>query len=150
MDNSKISITQFIGSWELHEWRAESMEGDIVYPFGPDAIGEIVYNDDGHMSVQIMKPNRAKFVSDDPLEGQRDEILSAYKGFIAYSGTYEVNEKSNQVFHHIKISSFPNWVGQKQIRNFEFRDNLLILSTDFIESRKHRLIWHKREQKDFI
>lgn len=55
----------------------------------------------------------------------------------------EVNLNSNQVVHQIKISSFPNWVGQNQIRNFEFNEDELTLSTDIIGSSRHKLVWRK-------
>ena len=90
-----------------------------------------------------MKNNRPQFLSEDPLQGQPDEVVIAFKGFIAYSGNYEVNLNSKQVVHQIKISSFPNWVGQNQIRKFEFNEDKLTLSTDFIGPNKHKLVWRK-------
>ena len=133
--------TNFIGSWTLQEWTAESTSGKITFPFGNDAKGRITYDDLGNMSVQIMKNNRSKFLSEDPLQAHPDEVLDAYNGFIGYCGKYEVNP--NQVIHQIEISSFPNWVGQNQIRFYEFREGNLILSTDFIGSSRHSLIWEK-------
>ena len=135
----------FVGSWELLEWTIESKDGKREYPFGTDAIGQLNYESNGNMSVMIMKNNRPQFPSEDPLQGQADEVVVAFKGFIAYSGYYEVNHNSNQVAHQIKISSFPNWVGQNQIRKFEFNEDKLTLSTDFIGPNKHNLVWRKIE-----
>ena len=134
---------QFVGSWELQEWTIESKDGKKEFPFGADAIGQINYESNGNMSVMIMKNNRHQFLSEDPLQGQPDEVVIAFKGFIAYSGNYEVNLNSKQVVHQIKISSFPNWVGQNQIRKFEFNEDKLTLSTDFIGPNKHKLVWRK-------
>ena len=96
------------------------------------------------MAVQVMKNERPPFLSEDPLQAQPDEILDAYNGFIAYSGRYEVDTNSNTVTHQIKISSFPNWVGQNQIRYYKFKDDMLILSTGMIGASKHRLLWEKQ------
>ena len=134
---------KFVGSWELKEWTAELNDGNKVFPFGEDAIGRITYESNGNMSVQIMKNKRPQFLSEDPLQGEPDEVVDAFKGFIAYCGNYEVDLNSNQVAHQIKISSFPNWVGQIQIRNFEFNEDRLTLSTDMIGSSKHKLVWRK-------
>ncbi|MCB0671931.1 MAG: lipocalin-like domain-containing protein [Lewinellaceae bacterium] len=47
------------------------------------------------------------------------------------------------MIHHIKISSFPNWSGQNQARNYSFNGYLLTLSADPINSRIHQLVWKK-------
>ena len=138
---------QFVGSWELQEWTIESRDGKKEFPFGTDAIGQINYDNNGSMSVLIMKNNRPQFLSEDPLQSQSDEVMVAFEGFIAYSGNYEVDLNSKQVVHQIKISSFPNWVGQNQIRKFEFNENKLTLSTDFIGPNKHKLVWEKLSPK---
>jgi hypothetical protein len=140
----KIINKRFIGSWELKEWTAELNEGGKVFPFGKDAIGQITYDSNGNMAVQIMKNNRPHFLSEDPLQAHPDEVVVAYNGFMAYCGNFVVNHNSGQVVHQIKISSIPNWVGQNQIRNFEFDEDMLILSTDIIGSRRHKLIWGKK------
>lgn len=142
-----MSNEKFVGSWELKEWTAESIDESIVFPFGEDPIGRITYDSYGHMAVQVMKNNRYDFLSDDPLQAKPDEVVVAYNGFIAYCGNYEVNLNTNQVVHLIKISSFPNWVGQNQIRNFEFKGDELTLSTDLIGSNRHKLIWNKIDKE---
>ena len=133
----------FIGSWELKKWTAELDDGTEVFPFGEDAIGRITYDKHWNMSVQLMKNDRPKFHSEDPLQATPDEMFKAFRDFLSYCGSYEVYNNPNQVVHRINISSFPNWVGQNQIRKFEFMDDKLILSTDTIGSSRHRLVWQK-------
>ena len=139
----KVSKDRFVGSWELKKWTAESTDGKTVFPFGDDAKGRITYDDAGNMAVQIMKNSRSQFLSEDPLQAQPDEVFTAYNGFIAYCGSYEVDPGRNQVVHQIRISSFPNWVGQDQRRYYEFEEDRLILSTDLIGGSRHKLIWKK-------
>lgn len=134
---------KFIGSWELIKWTAELNDGTVVFPFGEEAEGRITYDSDGNMSVQLMKHNRSPFHSEDPLQARTHEAVVAFKEFLSYCGSYQVYNKPDQVVHRIKISSFPNWVGQNQIRKFEFIDDKLILSTDTIGSSRHRLVWKK-------
>ncbi|GJM27956.1 MAG: hypothetical protein DHS20C17_05910 [Cyclobacteriaceae bacterium] len=136
-------MKEFIGTWKLEAWTAELTDGKIVFPFGEDAIGRITYDEFGNMAVQVMKNDRPQFLSEDPLQTEPDEVLVAYNGFIAYCGNYQVNLNTNQVVHQIKISSFPNWVGQNQTRYYEFNGDQLILSTDLIGSSRHKLIWKK-------
>jgi len=89
----------------------------------------IMYDTNGHMSAQIMRPDRPAFASGDQLEGTPMEIKSAFEGFVAYYGVYEVNQEDGAVTHHVEGSLFPNWVGSAQRRFFEFSGNRLTLST---------------------
>ena len=139
----KLENQQFVGTWELQEWTIESGDGHIKFPFGKDSKGIITYENNGSMSVQIMKKHRPQFSSEDPLKGEIDKVVAAYHGFIAYCGSYEVHLNSRQIIHQIKLSSFPNWVGQHQMRYFEFNEDQLTLSTDAIGGNKHKLIWKK-------
>jgi hypothetical protein len=136
-------VHQFIGTWELMKWSAKQADGKEVYPYGEDAVGQILYDVKGNMMVEIMKKERKLFASHDFLQGTTEEILSAATGFVAYCGSYQIDPVAKQVIHHIKISSFPNWVGKDQIRYYDFKDGLLVLSTPAIATMQHELIWQK-------
>ena len=120
---------QFIGTWKLVSSEYRRLDGKLAYLKGRDAVGTLMYDASGHMSVQVMRPNRPAFASGDHLKGTPEEIKSAFKGFVAYYGTYEVNEGEGTVTHHLEGSSFPNWVGTALRRFFEFSGNRLILRT---------------------
>ena len=108
-----------------------------------------MYDANGHMSAQIMRPDRPAFASGDHLKGTPMEIKSAFEGFIAYYGVYEVNQEEGTVTHHVEGSSFPNWVGSAQRRFFEFSGNRLTLSTPPIlvggQQVTGVLIWERAE-----
>jgi hypothetical protein len=101
-------VDQFIGTWHLIKWTAKQAEGDVFYPFGENAVGQIVYDAHGYMMVEIMKKERKLFASDDLLQGSVEGILVAYNGFVAYCGTYSLDMVAKKVIHHVHISSFPN------------------------------------------
>ncbi len=117
---------RFVGTWRLVSWENRSTDA-ITYPFGQDAVGYIMYNEDGYMFVAIMTTNRPPFVSGDILGGSLKEKAAAAETLISYCGTYEIQR--DRVIHHIEVSSFPNWVGVDQERIFEFKENRLVLST---------------------
>ncbi len=142
-----MKTEKLVGSWELKKWTAELNDGTIVFPFGEDAIGRITYESNGSMSVHLMKNNRLKFHSEDPLQAKPEEVIFAFNEFLSYCGTYKVYTNPNQVVHQIKISSFPNWTGQNQIRKYEFKGDKLILSTDTIGSSRHKLVWQKMKNR---
>jgi len=125
----KMVREQFIGTWKLVSFDMQQPDGQHTYPMGKDVAGTIMYDADGHMSVQIMRPGRPRFVSDDEVRGTTAEIKAAFEGFVSYFGNYEVNQKERTVTHHIKGCLFPNWVGKSQKRFYEFSGNRLILTT---------------------
>ncbi len=120
---------QFVGTWKLVSSEFRFSDDQTVYPLGKDAIGMLMYDASGHMSAQLMRRDRPAFASDDLLTGTASEIKSAFEGFVAYFGTYEVTEGKAIVVHRVEGSLLPNWVGGDQIRFFELSDNRLTLST---------------------
>ena len=117
-----------IGTWRLISWENRSIDGrQINYPVGKDAVGYIMYNPEGYMSVTIMRPNRMKFASGDLLGGSTEEKVQAASSYVSYCGRYEF--QGDKVIHHVELSLFPNWVGVDQARLVELRGNRLTLST---------------------
>ena len=120
---------QFIGTWKLVSIEHRRSDGQLTYPYGRNAVGIVMYDANGHMSAQIMRPDHPAFASCDIFKGTPMETKSTVEGFVAYYGTYEVNHEEGTVTHHVEGSSFPNWVGLAQRRFFEFSGNRLTLST---------------------
>jgi hypothetical protein len=114
------------GSWKLLAWRR--LEGDtVVYPFGEDAIGILIYAEDGSMAVQMTAADRPTISTTDALGGDAEQRAAAYSTCLAYFGTWEL--KDNQVIHHVEASLFPNWSGTVQTRPFTCDGQELILRT---------------------
>ncbi len=120
---------RFIGTWRLVSSEFRRSDDTIVYPYGEDAIGLLIYAATGHMAVQLLRAHRPLFAAGDPYRGTPEEIRAAFEGYIAYFGSYEVNEAEGVVTHHVHGASFPNWIGGDQQRFFAFAGNQLILST---------------------
>jgi hypothetical protein len=59
--------------------------------------------------------------------GTPNEKATAFDGYIAYGGTYTVNEPEHVVIHHVEVSMYPNWVGSDQRRTFAFSGGRLLL-----------------------
>ncbi len=65
-------MNELVGAWELVSFEATAPDGAVSYPFGPDAIGLLVYTDSGHMSVAIAEAGRPSFTSESRLSGTDD------------------------------------------------------------------------------
>jgi hypothetical protein len=116
----QVREDQFIGTWKLLSFEFRRSDGAIVYPLGKDAVGILMYDAKGNMSVHLMSRDRGAFAEKDQLKGTPDEIRAAFEGFIAYFGTYEIDEEEGSVVHHVEGSLFPNLVGKEQKRFFRF------------------------------
>jgi Lipocalin-like domain len=116
-----------VGTWRLISWEIRSADGQISYPLGKDAVGYIMYNQDGYMSVAISRPNRQKFAAEDLLGGSAEEKAQAASTYVSYCGRYTFH--GDTVSHYVDLSLFPNWAGVEQERLVELRENRLTLST---------------------
>lgn len=121
-------VSQFIGTWKMVSVEERKPNGEIVEPrYGARPSGYLMYDTTGHVAVQIMKPGRARFASDDAAQATAAEAKAAFDGYGAYFGTYEINETEGYVIHHVEGSVFPNYVGSDQKRGFELSGDQLIL-----------------------
>jgi hypothetical protein len=102
-------------------------DGKIQYHFGRSPVGRIEYDKAGRMFALLMRPGRQS--SADPgMEldnASEDELRNAATGFVAYFGTYGVDEATHTVIHHVQASLFPSWVGTDLKRNFQFEGGSL-------------------------
>ena len=116
-----------LGTWRLVELVSRTADGDVVYPFGRDAVGYITYTPDERMSVSIMSADRASFAGEDIAGGTTAEKAAIAETYLSYCGTYEI--RGDTVLHHVEISAFPNWIGADQVRTFALDGDRLSLTT---------------------
>jgi hypothetical protein len=122
-----MSAEKIVGVWDFTSMVVLTSSGEVVYPYGEDLYGRLIYTEGGHMCVLLMRARRPKFALDDPFAGTPTEKADAFDSFDAYCGTYEVDEHAGIITHRIEGSKFPNWLGSNQIRYFEFADQQLII-----------------------
>ena len=139
---------RLVGHWSLVSFEAVT-GGHREYPFGRDALGQITYDAAGHVAVQIMQAGRRPFASGDQAAGTAEEVSAAFTGYVAYYGSYSVDERAGVVIHHLAASMFPNWVGSEQRREVLLEGDQLTLSTPptLFQGRQRvlRLVWKRLE-----
>lgn len=126
---NSTSTIPIIGVWSLVSFELRQEAGDVIYPFGQDAHGTILYTNSGRFSAQLMRGNRPRFASPDQMKGALPEIEAAFKGTISYYGSFTFNADRGTVIHHVEGSLFPNWEGQSLKRFFKITEDRLELST---------------------
>jgi hypothetical protein len=102
------------------------------------------------MFAQLMNPGRrpvggsanrgaAAVIATASAEDMREMLT----GFNAYFGTFDVDEPSRTVIHHIQSALIPTWVGTDQRRQYEFsgRGELVMMNT--AGQAAYRLVWQR-------
>lgn len=139
---------RFLGTWQLLESYSERASGRAPFPLGAKVIGRINYDRAGNMAAQLMGEDRPPFNSRDPREVSDAEYREAFRTYIAYFGTFDVNAAERTVTHHVLGATVPNWPGNDQLRYYELQDDRLILRTPPMrdndgEKSVHTLVWQK-------
>jgi len=120
-------MNQFTGVWRVVSVEDRQPDGTLIYPYGEQPAGLLMYDETGRMSVQIMRRDRRNFSSNDWAELSGEEIKSAIEGFTAFFGTYEINESEAIIIHRVEGHMLPDSVGKELKRGYEFSGNRLIL-----------------------
>ena len=120
---------RFAGAWRLAAYELEGDDGKITQPYGEKPEGMLMYDAEGHMAVQIMRPGTAPFAANDRWLGTDEELRAAFEGYIAYYGRYTVDTDRREVTHHVEGSVFPNYIGRRLVRYYEIGEGRLTLST---------------------
>lgn len=132
---------RFIGVWKLVSCERKSSSGELSYPYGEKPVGRITYDKAGRMSAQLMRPERHSPAGTTLQTGSPTELRDVL-GFVAYFGTFDIDEATRTVIHHVQASLVTSYVGTDLKRTYEFAGTQLIL-TARTEDAAWRLIWER-------
>jgi hypothetical protein len=124
-----MTIAPFTGAWKLISSEMRSSSGEVQYPLGEDCAGRLIVDSAGNFTAQLMRPDRPEFASGDVVRGTDEEIRTAYQGFVAFWAKIEVDEEKKEMTYVVEGSLFPNWIGHRNLRYYEFEGNRLTLKT---------------------
>lgn len=110
---------RLIGAWHLAHIESPGPDGKLMDL--PKPTGMLIYTRDGHMSVQLMYPEAANTLSNEYVRN----------GYEASFGSYEVDEATHTVTHHVEGSVTGDLlVGKNLPRIFQFtKDGRLIIKS---------------------
>jgi hypothetical protein len=138
--------SSFVGVWHLVSCERKFKDGKVVFPYGEKPMGRITYDQAGRMSAQLMRPGRRSTMPSGTglIAGGAcaEEIRDAVNGFMAYYGTFDVDETRHIVIHHVQAGLIPSWVGTDLERTYRFESNRLILSATSKDS-VIELVWER-------
>ena len=116
--------SRFFGTWRL---------------VSDTTTGIMIYDSLGNMAAQVM-PNRLrrKYAAAEPTP---EEAKDAITGYLAYFGTYSVDERARIVTHHRKGSINPGQVGDEVVRAYVFESNDRLVLTPTGSTNK--IVWER-------
>ena len=130
--------SRLVGTWEVLELVDTDASGRTTYPYGQQPRGYIVYDPTGHVHIQVMRmPATLPFAAGDA-NGTDREVRNAYDGYVAYFGTYDVDESRSQVIHHVQGSLMPSYTDTDQPRPVKVRGDELVIEGAVAEGRFYR------------
>jgi hypothetical protein len=143
-----VRRSAILGAWELSSYVVLDETGAIVaLPFGEDAVGLLLYTEDGFVSAQLMRRGRPAFDDVATAGGSVEQTVTAARGYLAYSGPFDLDEATATLYHHVDVALLPNWIGGQQVRDGVLHDGLLVLSGDvaaeFGGGARAVLTWHR-------
>jgi hypothetical protein len=148
MENTANSLENIIqGTWWLLSREDYTKDGQrrIDPILDSDPIAILVYAKN-YFAAQFMKKNRsAESITQTTNAGNNN--TAAIGGYDAYFGTYQVDEKTNQVAHTLIGSINPDNIGITVYRNLQVEEDRLIIKLDTTtqegEPVTRTLIWKK-------
>jgi hypothetical protein len=143
-ERKKEVADRLIGAWNLVAWFETKPNGELVYPLGADASGQIMYSLDGHVAAQLACRQPERFRSDDWRQASEIESARAWKQYFGYFGRFSIDLEANAVIHHVEGSWFPNLVNTKQTRHFQFEGSRLVLNAD-TEWGQVQIVWERMD-----
>ncbi len=116
---------QIVGTWRLISAEDRSSSGDpwVPYTFGNPPSGYFIYDPTGHASIQIMTTPPQKIATPD--SPTPEDALAIFNAYIAYYGTYTIDEANITV--QVEGAWDPSQVGTAQARPYELRGDTLII-----------------------
>ena len=126
-DRRPISREAISGSWRLLSAVQHFDDGGRVAEFGPSASGYLVYTPEGTVTAVLGAADRPAVSASDPQGATAAEYESSAQRFVAYAGTYSIDETAGEVLHSIELSLYPNWQGRSQLRILHLEGDILTI-----------------------
>lgn len=120
---------RLIGGWSLISFESHLPDGRTVSAMGRAAQGHIVYSDNGLVSVNLSRGDRPVTDPEQFFNARTDvAVAQVARGYMAYSGRFEVDEARAVARHHFDLCLDPALVGTLQERHIRLFDDMLELS----------------------
>ena len=108
------------GTWAMDSAYEIHADGTRTTNYGEHPSGLMMVDAAGRYSIQIFRLGRPNFVSGVKTTGQPQEYRLAVLGSSTHFGQVRIDEAAQQLQFDVEASSFPNWEGKRQVRNYTY------------------------------
>lgn len=136
---------QLLGTWTLVSHEAVRRDGSKFFPYGANPKGVAIFDAGGRFIITVMRSDRAKYALDLPSQGTAEENKATAEGTMTYFGAYSIKETEHVIAIHIEASSFPNWSGTNQVREFAISgDQLTLVARALATGGRADVVWKRQ------
>jgi hypothetical protein len=128
-DRSSGSRGQLVGTWRLISRVVMLEDGTPAQDpgLGKTPSGYLIYDSSGHVSAQLMRPDRPMAIDCGTPGPAPRENSQSVNGYDAYFGTYTIDETSHTVTHHLEGALAAADVGKNLVREFQISGDKLTI-----------------------
>jgi Lipocalin-like domain len=123
-----------VGSWKLIAYEDTDNKGRTTFPWGEHPVGLLIYDDTGHMSVQIGRRPAPAASTSDPLKLARRDKALYFDSYIAYFGTYTIDPKRMTITHVVESDLVAQLIGISTEKEFEVTADRFILKPTWYQN----------------
>lgn len=116
------------GTWVMDSAYEIRADGTRTTNYGEHPDGLMMVDSSGRYSIQIFRPGRPNFASGVKAQGRPDEYREAALGSSTHFGRVRVDTAAHQLLFDVEASSFPNWEGKRQVRDYTYTGGVLAYS----------------------
>jgi hypothetical protein len=116
-------LSSLAGTYAIISVTTTQPSGEKVQPFGARPVGILMLARDGRYMSALMKADLPKIAANNREKGTPDEMKAIVAGSITHMGTISV--QGDTMIFNIEHSTFPNWDGTTQKREFSVSGDIL-------------------------
>lgn len=116
------------GTWTMVAAYEIQADGTRTTNYGEHPKGMLVVDRRGHYSVQIFRPDRKPFAAGVKGKGTTEELRDAVVGSSTHFGEVRIDPAKHVLVFRIAASSYPNWEGTEQVREYRYEHETLTYS----------------------
>jgi len=129
------------GTWIMESAYEVLADGTRVTNYGPHPDGLMMIDSAGRYSIQIYRRDRPNFRSGIKAQGDPNEFRAAVLGSSTHFGRVSTDAAGRKLVFEVEAASFPNWQGQRQVREYSFRDGVLTYAVPASASGNGTIAW---------
>jgi hypothetical protein len=116
-------LSTVAGTYAIISVTTTQASGEKLQPFGAQPVGYLMLTREGRYMSSLMRPDLPKFAVANREKGTPEEMKAVASGSITHMG--KISVEGNALIFNIEHSTFPNWNGTTQKREFTLNGDIL-------------------------